>query len=73
MIDSRMFMNRWIMFDLDGDRVKNRTGWAKADDGLLALDRNGDGIINNGRELFGNCTVKYGGSGNCAEKSIVLA
>ena len=46
--------DRWVMFDLDGDGVKNRTGWANSDDGFLVFDRNGDGIINDGREMFGN-------------------
>jgi hypothetical protein len=32
------------------------TGWTDGEDGLLALDLNGDGKINDGSELFGNAT-----------------
>lgn len=55
------------MFDSDGDGVKNRTGWISPDDGFLVFDRNGDGLINDGGELFGNNTLKYDGSGFCAD------
>jgi len=44
-------------FDHDGDSFSERTGWVGPDDGLLAMDRNGDGIINDGKELFGNQTI----------------
>jgi len=50
-----------ILFDHDGDGTKNGTGWIKADDGLLVLDRNGNGAIDNGAELFGVDTVKADG------------
>jgi hypothetical protein len=33
-------------FDLDADGFAERTGWVGGGDGLLALDRNGDGTIN---------------------------
>ncbi|MBR6026672.1 MAG: hypothetical protein IK065_03630 [Neisseriaceae bacterium] len=42
-----------VQFDYNGDGIKSSTGWVKADDGLLVWDRNGDGIINNGSEIFG--------------------
>ena len=42
-----------VYFDLDGDGWAERTGWVNADDGLLAVDRNGDGAINDAFELFG--------------------
>ena len=45
-----------VYFDLDANGYAEKTGWVKPDDGLLVLDRNGDGIINNGRELFGDQT-----------------
>ncbi|TRO35078.1 HlyJ hemolysin-like protein [Pseudomonas sp. ALS1131] len=41
-------------FDLDGDGLSEMTGWVSPDDGLLVHDRNGDGRISNGTELFGN-------------------
>jgi len=40
-----------IHFDVDGDGQLERTGWAGADDGILALDRNGDGVIGDGSEI----------------------
>jgi hypothetical protein len=36
-------------FDADGDDDVERTGWFSASDGVL--DRNGDGLINNGLEI----------------------
>ncbi|MGI9344900.1 MAG: calcium-binding protein, partial [Gammaproteobacteria bacterium] len=46
-----------IHFDHDGDGFRELTGFAAADDGMLALDINGDGLINTGAELFGNQTL----------------
>ncbi|MCP5381639.1 MAG: M10 family metallopeptidase C-terminal domain-containing protein [Kordiimonadaceae bacterium] len=40
-----------VLFDQDGDGDLDKTGWVGADDGLLVLDRNNDGIINNGSEI----------------------
>ena len=50
-----------ILFDHDGDGIKNGTGWINSDDGLLVLDRNGNGTIDSGRELFGADTVLANG------------
>lgn len=41
-------------FDQDGDGRYSRTAWVEATDGLLALDLNGNGMIDSGVELFGN-------------------
>ena len=49
------------LFDHDGDGVRTGTGWLKGDDGFLALDRNGNGTIDNGSELFGVDTVLANG------------
>jgi hypothetical protein len=46
-----------VNFDLLGHGQTHRWGWVGGNDGLLVMDRNGDGIINDGRELFGAGTV----------------
>ncbi|TND06010.1 MAG: Hemolysin-type calcium-binding repeat 2 copies family protein [Rhodocyclaceae bacterium] len=38
-------------YDLDGKGARFHTGWVGADDGLLAIDDNGDGEISSGREI----------------------
>ena len=43
-------------FDHAGDGFAELTGWIGADDGLLILDRNGNGTVDHGAELFGNET-----------------
>jgi len=61
-----------ILFDHDGDGVANATGWIKPDDGFLVLDRNGNGLIDNGTELFGDSTPLYAG-GTAADGFAALA
>ena len=46
-----------ILFDHDGDSIKTGTGWLKGDDAFIALDRNNNGTIDTGAELFGVDTV----------------
>ncbi|MGE5346897.1 MAG: hypothetical protein ACM3JH_13165 [Acidithiobacillales bacterium] len=47
-----------VQFDIDGDGVRDQIGWTAAARPLafLWLDRNADGFVTDGRELFGNHT-----------------
>jgi len=50
-----------ILFDHDGDGIKTGTGWVHPDDGFLVMDRNSNGVIDDGMELFGDATSLYTG------------
>lgn len=46
--------DRGVVFDIDGDGRKEQTAFVSGSDGFLALDRNGNGSIDSGSELFGD-------------------
>lgn len=48
-----------VLFDANADGTAEQIAWVKdvdSDDGFLSLDRNGNGIVDNGAELFGGDT-----------------
>ncbi len=58
-------------FDLDADGMPDQISFVNSNSGFLALDKNGDGIINDGSELFGPSTgngfaelAQHDGDGN---------
>ena len=51
-----------VIFDVNADGKTEQTGWSDGKDGLLVLDLNKDGIINDGSELFGEGTTLSDGS-----------
>ena len=54
-------VNNGVAFDVQGNGEILKTAWTDRTDGLLVLDLNRDGVINDGRELFGNGTRLSGG------------
>ncbi|RUW13677.1 type I secretion C-terminal target domain-containing protein [Mesorhizobium sp. M1A.F.Ca.IN.022.05.2.1] len=40
-----------VSFDYNGDGVASKTAWVDSHDGILAIDLNGDGKVNNGSEI----------------------
>ncbi|MBR4720074.1 MAG: hypothetical protein IKP31_07525 [Lachnospiraceae bacterium] len=45
-----------FMFDIDSDGIKDSISTLNKGSGFLALDLNGDGVINDGSELFGTAS-----------------
>ncbi len=45
-------LDKGVYFDLDNNGFAENTAWVGPNDGFLVFDRNGDGFITNGTELF---------------------
>jgi hypothetical protein len=43
-----------VLFDLTGDGIQEKVSWVSPQDGLLTYDRNQNGRIDDGNELFGD-------------------
>lgn len=56
-------LNDAVMFDLDADGEPNRISWTAfgKGDAFLVFDRNNNGLIDDGQELFGNATLLASG------------
>jgi len=61
-----------ILFDHSGNGLKQSTGWVAPNDGFLVMDRNGNGTIDSGAELFGDSTPLATG-GNAVDGFDALA
>ena len=46
-----------VYYDMDNNGFLEKTGWVDAKSGILVLDKNGDGKIETGNELFGDRTI----------------
>lgn len=51
--DTASLGDQKFLFDIDGDGKEDNVSMLGAGSGYLALDKNGDGVINDGSELFG--------------------
>jgi len=59
---STLHKDHGVHFDLDNSGFSESTSWIASSDGLLVLDRNADGQIDAGAELFGTETVLSDGT-----------
>jgi Ca2+-binding RTX toxin-like protein len=51
-----------VRFDFDANGFRESGGWVSPADGLVVRDLNGNGVIDSGRELFGDQTQLPGGT-----------
>ena len=51
-----------VYFDQENDGFAELSAWVSSDDGVLAIDKNNNGTIDNGSELFGDSYVKSDGT-----------
>jgi hypothetical protein len=57
-------MNDGVLFDINADGDLEQVSWTEPteDVAFLVLDRNGNGVVDSGAELFGDSTVKSSGA-----------
>ncbi len=55
-------INNGVFFDLDNSGFAEKTSWVAPNDGFLVLDRNQNGTIDGGAELFGTETLLFNGA-----------
>jgi Ca2+-binding RTX toxin-like protein len=60
-VETQSLTGSEVYFDLNGDGFAELTGWVGSDDGFLALDKDANGKIDTGRELFGSETLLQNG------------
>jgi len=53
-------LNPALNFDHDSNGFKEATGWISNDDAFLTYDKNGNGIIDDGSEMFGETNAANG-------------
>lgn len=66
-------LDKAVYFDLDGNGFAEKTAWIDASDALLVLDKNANGRIDNGHELFGNHSLNAEGKKAFADGYAALA
>ncbi len=54
-------INKNVLFDLDNNLFAENTGWVDKGDAFLVWDRDGNGTIDSGNELFGNHSLLQNG------------
>lgn len=52
-IETKDINNSNVYFDMDGDGIKEKTGWLSGNDGFLVIDKNNNGQIDSINEMFG--------------------
>ena len=55
-------VNKGKFFDHQSDGFKELSAWVSDEDGILFIDKNNNGVIDNGSELFGENYVKSDGT-----------
>jgi Ca2+-binding RTX toxin-like protein len=56
-IELTLLADSSVHFDFDSDGFAEKTGWVQPDDGLIVFDRNGNGQIDDGTEMFGGAGI----------------